>query len=124
MILSPLNVKKLTGIDCDILRFMSAGGWDLTFGWLSDSIQAKNWPLVVELVELLLVCPVDIERLKGNNCPKVIKLLSKDMSATESELFYIEIIYFTYYIIPLPQRGKKVHFDKYCVDCISNFLVA
>lgn len=66
-------------------RFMSAGGWDLTFNWLSDGIQCRNWPLVAELVELLLLCPVDIERLKGNNCPKLIKVLSKDPSATDSK---------------------------------------
>jgi protein phosphatase 1 regulatory subunit 10 len=71
---------------------MSAGGWDLTFGWLSDGIQAKNWPLVTELVELLLICPVDIERLKGNNCPKVIKLLSKDMTSTESKLYLLNVL--------------------------------
>lgn len=66
---------------------MSAGGWDLTFNWLSDGIEMRNWPLVAEMVELLLVCPVDIERLKGNNCPKLIKLLSKDQNATDSKYF-------------------------------------
>lgn len=66
---------------------MSAGGWDLTFNWLSDGITMQNWVLVAELVELLLLCPVDIERLRGNNCPKVIKSLSKDTNASESEYF-------------------------------------
>ncbi|KAL1123916.1 hypothetical protein AAG570_001686 [Ranatra chinensis] len=79
-----IYILILKSTEVDLLdMFMSAGGWDLTFGWLSDGIQAKNWPLVVELVELLLICPVDIERLKGNNCPKIIKLLSKDITATE-----------------------------------------
>lgn len=65
------------------LRFMTAGGWDLIFNWLSDGITMRNWSLVVELVELLLLCPVDIERLKGNNCPKLIKMLSKEQNATD-----------------------------------------
>lgn len=57
---------------------MDAGGWRLFHGWLTESIVTKNWPLVRELLELLLLCPVDIERLKANNCPKLVKELSKD----------------------------------------------
>uniref|UniRef100_A0A0K8SQU9 Serine/threonine-protein phosphatase 1 regulatory subunit 10 n=1 Tax=Lygus hesperus TaxID=30085 RepID=A0A0K8SQU9_LYGHE len=79
-----IYVLILRTTEPDLLdMFMSAGGWDLTFNWLSDGIQMRNWPLVVEMVELLLLCPVDIERLKGNNCPKLIKMLSKDQNATE-----------------------------------------
>ncbi|XP_014362965.2 serine/threonine-protein phosphatase 1 regulatory subunit 10 isoform X1 [Papilio machaon] len=58
--------------------FMGSGGWRLVHMWLTESIVAKNWPLVRELLELLLLCPVDIERLKTNNCPKLVKELSKD----------------------------------------------
>ncbi|KOB66630.1 Pnuts protein [Operophtera brumata] len=58
--------------------FMGSGGWLLVHVWLTESIVAKNWPLVRELLELLLLCPVDIERLKTNNCPKLVKELSKD----------------------------------------------
>ncbi|KAJ0181760.1 hypothetical protein K1T71_002482 [Dendrolimus kikuchii] len=58
--------------------FMSSGGWLLVHMWLTESIVAKNWPLAKELLELLLLCPVDIERLKTNNCPKLVKELSKD----------------------------------------------
>ncbi|CAG9784507.1 unnamed protein product [Diatraea saccharalis] len=58
--------------------FMGSGGWLLVHMWLTESIVAKNWPLVKELLELLLLCPVDIERLKTNNCPKLVKELSKD----------------------------------------------
>ncbi|GBP11890.1 hypothetical protein EVAR_74524_1 [Eumeta japonica] len=57
---------------------MGSGGWRLVHMWLTESIVAKNWPLVKELLELLLLCPVDIERLKTNNCPKLVKELSKD----------------------------------------------
>ncbi|XP_035445760.1 serine/threonine-protein phosphatase 1 regulatory subunit 10 isoform X5 [Spodoptera frugiperda] len=58
--------------------FMGSGGWVLVHMWLTESIVAKNWPLVKELLELLLLCPVDIDRLKTNNCPKLVKELSKD----------------------------------------------
>lgn len=59
---------------------MTAGGWNLIHTWLTDGILAKNWALIQELLELLLLCPVDIERLKSNNCPKLIKGLSKEGS--------------------------------------------
>ena len=59
---------------------MAAGGWNLIHMWLTDGILAKNWALIQELLELLLLCPVDIERLKSNNCPKLIKGLSKEGS--------------------------------------------
>ena len=59
---------------------MGAGGWNLVHMWLTDGILAKNWALIQELLELLLLCPVDIERLKSNNCPKLIKGLSKEGS--------------------------------------------
>ncbi|XP_041978594.1 serine/threonine-protein phosphatase 1 regulatory subunit 10 [Aricia agestis] len=58
--------------------FMGSGGWRLLHMWLTEGIVAKNWPLVKELLELLLLCPVDIDRLKSNNCPKLVKELSKD----------------------------------------------
>ena len=59
---------------------MDAGGWSLIHMWLADGIVAKNWALIQELLELLLLCPVKIERLKSNNCPKLIKGLSKEVS--------------------------------------------
>lgn len=59
---------------------MAAGGWNLVHMWLTDGILAKNWALIQELLELLLLCPVDVDRLKSNNCPKLIKGLSKEGS--------------------------------------------
>lgn len=58
--------------------FMGSGGWSLVHTWLTESVVAKNSPLIKELLELLLLCPVDIERLKTNNCPKLVKELSRD----------------------------------------------
>lgn len=59
-------------------QFMAAGGWSLVHMWLGDGITTKNWPLIQELLELLLCCPVDVERLKSNTAPKLVKTLSKD----------------------------------------------
>lgn len=57
--------------------FMAAGGWTLIQVWLSDAMYNMNWALVKELLELLLITPVDVERLKTNNIPKLVKSLSK-----------------------------------------------
>ncbi|XP_036139785.1 serine/threonine-protein phosphatase 1 regulatory subunit 10 isoform X2 [Monomorium pharaonis] len=74
-----IQILKTTNTDL-LSQFMSAGGWNLIHTWLTDGILAKNWALIQELLELLLLCPVDIERLKSNNCPKLIKGLSKEGS--------------------------------------------
>lgn len=57
--------------------FMSEGGWNLIHTWLQDAIHISNWDLVKEILSLLLVTPVDVERLKLNNIPKLVKSLSK-----------------------------------------------
>lgn len=59
-------------------QFMSVGGWTLVHSWLSDGIDSKNWPLVQELLELLLLCPVDVPRLQSNSAPKLVKSLSRE----------------------------------------------
>ncbi|XP_037820718.1 serine/threonine-protein phosphatase 1 regulatory subunit 10-like [Lucilia sericata] len=59
-------------------EFMGAGGWSLVYTWLNDAIRAMNWPLVQEILELLLLCPVDVHRLKINSAPKLVKGLCKD----------------------------------------------
>ncbi|CAB3231162.1 unnamed protein product [Arctia plantaginis] len=74
-----IYIQILKCTETDLLGlFMGSEGWLLVHMWLTESIVAKNWPLVKELLELLLLCPVDIERLKTNNCPKLVKELSKD----------------------------------------------
>ncbi|XP_017882176.1 serine/threonine-protein phosphatase 1 regulatory subunit 10-like isoform X2 [Ceratina calcarata] len=74
-----IQILKTTNTDL-LSQFMGAGGWNLIHMWLTDGILAKNWALIQELLELLLLCPVDIERLKSNNCPKLVKGLSKEGS--------------------------------------------
>ncbi|XP_065221877.1 serine/threonine-protein phosphatase 1 regulatory subunit 10-like [Planococcus citri] len=60
--------------------FMGANGWNLIYNWLVQAIEAKNYPFLVELLEVIIMCPVDIERLKSNPMPRQIKYLSKDNS--------------------------------------------
>lgn len=55
---------------------MGVGGWNLTHHWLKDGIKSCNWPFVQELLEMLLLCPVDGKRLKSNITPKLVKSLS------------------------------------------------
>ncbi|XP_014610614.1 PREDICTED: serine/threonine-protein phosphatase 1 regulatory subunit 10 [Polistes canadensis] len=74
-----IQILKTTNTDL-LSQFMAAGGWNLIHMWLTDGILAKNWALIQELLELLLLCPVDVDRLKSNNCPKLIKGLSKEGS--------------------------------------------
>lgn len=61
---------------------MAEGGWGLIFQWLDEGISNNNQALICEILELLLKCPISLDRLKENNCPKVVKGLSKD---SESE---------------------------------------
>uniref|UniRef100_A0A8D8S9U6 Serine/threonine-protein phosphatase 1 regulatory subunit 10 n=1 Tax=Cacopsylla melanoneura TaxID=428564 RepID=A0A8D8S9U6_9HEMI len=58
--------------------FMEHGGWALVFMWLEKGIDAQNWLFIKETLELLMICPVDVARLKSNNIPKLVKSLSKN----------------------------------------------
>ncbi|XP_021939926.1 serine/threonine-protein phosphatase 1 regulatory subunit 10-like isoform X3 [Zootermopsis nevadensis] len=86
-----IQILKTTKTDL-LGMFMAAGGWNLTHTWLSDAIVAKNWPLIQELLELLLMCPVDVERLKTNNCPKLIKGLSKESTNESVKLLASKLV--------------------------------
>lgn len=55
---------------------MAAGGWNLVHNWLRDGGDLKNWPFIQELLEMLLLCPVDGNRLKSNHTPRIVKNLS------------------------------------------------
>lgn len=61
-------------------QFMAAGGWNLVHFWLKDGSETSNWPLVQEILEMLLLCPVDGNRLKSNHTPKIVKNLSLNCS--------------------------------------------
>lgn len=57
-------------------QFMSAGGWGLVHTWLKDGSESANWSFVQDILEVLLLCPVDALRLKSNQTPKIVKSLS------------------------------------------------
>lgn len=68
--------------------FMVEGGWNLVHVWLQDGYNNKNWALVSELLELLLMSPTTVEQLKTNNLPKLVKSLSK-RDDLESKCFIV-----------------------------------
>ncbi|XP_063698563.1 serine/threonine-protein phosphatase 1 regulatory subunit 10 isoform X2 [Culicoides brevitarsis] len=79
-----IYIEILKCSDTDLLcQFMQAGGWTLVHLWLTDAMGTANWPLVHEILELLLLCPVDVERLKSNTAPKLVKQLTKDEHPAE-----------------------------------------
>lgn len=74
-----IYVQILKSTKTELLgQFMADGGWALSHTWLQDGILTRNWPLVQELLELMLLCPVDVQRLKSNSAPKLVKGLSKE----------------------------------------------
>lgn len=74
-----IYIQILKCTDTELLgQFMTFGGWALVHTWLTDGIESKNWPLVQELLELLLLCPVDVPRLQSNSAPKLVKSLSRE----------------------------------------------
>lgn len=82
-----IYIEILKCSETDLLcQFMQAGGWTLVHLWLTDAINSANWPLVHEILELLLLCPVDVERLKSNNLPKLVKQMTKDEHPGEVKL--------------------------------------
>lgn len=70
-----IQILKSTKTDL-LCQFMAFNGWSLVNSWLNDGFKSDNWPFVQELLEMLLLCPVDSNRLKSNDTPKVVKNLS------------------------------------------------
>lgn len=72
-----IYIQILKCTETDLLgEFMAAGGWNLVHIWLRDGSESLNWAFVQELLEMLLLCPVDGNRLKSNHTPKIVKNLS------------------------------------------------
>lgn len=73
-----IYILILKNTETDLIgQFMADGGWYLLYIWLQDAITTNNNSLIKELLELLLITPVDVERLKTNNIPKLVKNLTK-----------------------------------------------
>jgi len=58
-------------------------GWDTINVWLKGAKESGNEVFLVELLHLLLKCPVTVDRLRENDTPKEVKKLSKDFSTNE-----------------------------------------
>lgn len=85
-------------------QFMQTGGWSLVHMWLVDGIGSKNWPLIQELLELLLCCPVDVERLKINSTPRLVKSLSTDSAHESVRLLATKLVEQWLYIVKAPKQ--------------------
>ncbi|KAL7042341.1 hypothetical protein ACKWTF_001104 [Chironomus riparius] len=76
-----IYIQILKCTETDLLgQFMAAGGWNLVHTWLNDGVNSSNWAFVQEILEMLLLCPVDGNRLKSNHTPKIVKNLSLNLS--------------------------------------------
>lgn len=61
-----------------ISLFMAEGGWRLIHLWLQEAMNTNNMSLTKEVLELLLIAPVDVGLLRSNyGIPKLVKTLTK-----------------------------------------------
>lgn len=58
-------------------KFMTIGGWSILNKWLVEAKKNENFPVLVELLEVLRDLPVNIDTLKQGNTGKIIKHLTK-----------------------------------------------
>lgn len=73
-------------------QFMSAGGWGLVHTWLKDGSESANWSFVQDILEVLLLCPVDGLRLKSNQTPKIVKTLSLNCSQSAVKILSHKLV--------------------------------
>ncbi|RWS08106.1 Serine/threonine-protein phosphatase 1 regulatory subunit 10-like protein, partial [Dinothrombium tinctorium] len=69
----------LLATERDVLEvFLEKDGWDILNAWVKDAKRDNNNALLYELLKLLDLCPMTVERLKKNDTAKIIKTLSKN----------------------------------------------
>lgn len=74
-----IYIQILKSSETDLLdQFMETGGWTMTHVWLEEAINSNNFPLIQEILELFLLCPVGVNRLRSNSAPKLVKTLSRE----------------------------------------------
>lgn len=104
-----IYVQILKSTETDLLgQFMADGGWALSYVWLQDGILSRNWPLVQELLELMLLCPVDVQRLKSNSAPKLVKGLTKEGGNEGKNLNSVEAEHFSSNFHHIPFTGVRI----------------
>ncbi|RWS27868.1 serine/threonine-protein phosphatase 1 regulatory subunit 10-like protein [Leptotrombidium deliense] len=68
----------LLATDNDVLEsFLANDGWNIVNTWLKDAKSDSNDALLTELLKLLDMCPMSVDRLKENDTAKLVKTLSK-----------------------------------------------
>jgi hypothetical protein len=60
----------------------------MVLGWTLDATEKKNYDLLKQICGLLLYAPANIERLKENDLPKMLKSLSKDCENEGNYIFF------------------------------------
>lgn len=56
---------------------MAFGAWNIFFDWLKEAEACNIWPLVKELLKAFVELPLNIDLLRINHTPKIIRRLSK-----------------------------------------------
>lgn len=70
--------KVLTQTNPDILEhFLKIGVWDLIHVWMKACKDNGSVSFLLILLKLLHILPMNIERLRENDCPKIVKKLCK-----------------------------------------------
>jgi hypothetical protein len=62
----------------DFCRFLTQNGWFLIQTWLTDALQSRNTPLLLEILQLLQQCPISESRLKDNNVSQMIQSIAQE----------------------------------------------
>ncbi|CAG2181021.1 unnamed protein product [Oppiella nova] len=64
----------------DVLEeFLRSGGWETIHLWIKSAKDTGNRPFLDELLKLLLTLPMNVDRLRENESPKMIRKLAKQM---------------------------------------------
>ncbi|CAG2116464.1 unnamed protein product, partial [Medioppia subpectinata] len=62
----------------DVLEeFLRSGGWETIHLWIKSAKELGNKPFLDELLTLLLKLPMNVERLRENDSPKIIRKIAK-----------------------------------------------
>src|SRR5699024_10867324 len=62
---------------CFFLSLLQIGVWDMICLWLKLSKEVGNTNFLLDLLKLLYCLPMTIERLRENECPKIVQKLCK-----------------------------------------------
>jgi len=58
-------------------RFLLTGGWGILNKWLMEFTRSQNYPVLLELIDVLKIMPVTVDLLKQGNTGKLMKQMTK-----------------------------------------------